>query len=49
MTVLSSSPVAGLLVGVGFSVLKKNNDICYIFHRGSSEAKVTILIAIYQY
>lgn len=49
MTVLSSSSVAGLLVWLDFSVLTKNTDICYTFHRGSYEGKITILIEIYEY
>lgn len=46
MTILSSSSVAGLLVWLGFSVLEKNNDICYVSHRGSYEGKTAILVEI---
>lgn len=44
---LSSGSVAGFLVWLGFSVpKKKNNGICYIFHRGFYEGKITILIEV---
>lgn len=46
MIVLSPSSVAGLLVWLGFSVLEKNNDICYVFHWGSYEGKTAVLVEV---